>query len=107
MKKILHFPKPTLVQTFTPSFNDFSNLKNVSDWNAQYQSALDMSEDEAQSLRAKFARITQLSSDFVQIATQYGKTIIFELGLPPEKRTILQNQNMGGVAGRLILDRCE
>ena len=60
-----------------------SPLPDVS-WNERFQAALDLPEvDEATAL-TKYVALSKLSSDFLSLARQYGRTIISEMGVGGE-----------------------
>jgi hypothetical protein len=68
------------------------------EWNAQFQAALELEETSAAAATAKFARLTQLSNDFVQLCKKYGQLIISELAEDLSRKTILP-RGLGGIAG--------
>ncbi|KAL6066162.1 Clu domain-containing protein [Balamuthia mandrillaris] len=63
------------------------------DWMAEFQ-RLDAMPDS----RAKYQALALLSRDFVKTASMYGRIVISEYFIPPEKKTI-KPVNVGGLAG--------
>ena len=47
----------------------------------------------------KYARLAQLSDDFVHLVKTYGKVIVMELNERDEGKKIFPRKSMGGVAG--------
>jgi hypothetical protein len=66
----------------------------VKDWNAEFQTLLDMPDDGSD----KFLRLRNLAHDFISTAEMYGKIIISEFYLPVEEKTI-KPFSAGGIAG--------
>jgi len=62
-------------------------------WNNKFQTLL-AQRDSAK----KFTELTRLAKDFVRVAETYGRIIITENFLPPEKMTI-RPAEVGGTAG--------
>ncbi|PRP79299.1 ABC transporter B family member 11-like [Planoprotostelium fungivorum] len=63
------------------------------DWNAEYQSILDMPDS-----KIKYRKLKSLATDFVYAAETYGRIIISEHCLPLSSRTI-RPVTVGGLAG--------
>lgn len=65
----------------------------TSNWNDLFQTAVDMEEGPK-----KCKALSTLGRDFVYTSKTYGKIIISELSLPPEKKTV-KPVDAGGIAG--------
>lgn len=70
-------------------------------FNRAFQTALDMPETNPRDTFYKYVRLAQLSTDFVRLASNYGKIIVSELFLPQKDRTIKTDTrlNAKGFAG--------
>ena len=68
------------------------------DWNSLFQFTLDLPEDTSEQIIHKYQCLTQLSADFVAMASMLGKLIITEFFLPFEAR-LIKPIRLGGVAG--------
>lgn len=87
---------PSLV--YSADAKETFDIGNTS-WNTQYQDALDMPCRTEEERQAQFHALSKLTNDFVALATHYGRTIITELSLPTNKRTIPHKNRIGGVMG--------
>lgn len=84
-----------------PKFGLFAtslSQERQGDWNQQFQEALELPAATTAQKEHRNLVLTQLSTDFMSLATQYGRTIISEL-VDPKSQTIPPSNKLGGVAG--------
>lgn len=58
------------------------------DWNEEFQKLLERPSNTPEEVSERANAIKNLSDEFVAAASPVVKTIVFELALPPEKKTI-------------------
>eukprot|EP00904_Undaria_pinnatifida_P002276 jgi/Undpi1/12049/HiC_scaffold_4.g01748.m1 len=73
-------------------------IQDTGNWNALFQTALELPEDDDDQCYHKWQRLTTVNRDFVAAAVTYGKTIISEYFLDHDFKSIKPGA-MGGVAG--------
>eukprot|EP00727_Mastigamoeba_balamuthi_P010015 m51a1_g5636 hypothetical protein (858) ;mRNA; r:832057-834976 len=69
------------------------------DWTREFQEALEMPCSEPQDRLLRSSRIRQIATEFADLATRHGKTIIAEAFLPPHAPRTLLPIEAGGAAG--------
>jgi len=68
------------------------------DWNGRWQAAMALPESTDRDRLAKYSALVAVNRDFVTAATSYAKTIIAELFLPNDRKSI-RPRRLGGIAG--------
>jgi Clustered mitochondria/Translation initiation factor eIF3 subunit 135 len=69
-------------------------------WNDRFQAVHEMPETTFQDMHAKYRALTQLSVEFVDVAKAYGRTIISELHLSEQQKTVSARIHKGFAGGR-------
>lgn len=73
------------------------------DWNEKFQKLLQKSFDDPQNELQRTFELRKLCIEFAEISKEFGVTIINELYLPVEKKTIPPaTKFLGGIAGGLV-----
>lgn len=67
-------------------------------WNSAFLEAQDMPETTPEQVLRKYRLLSKLSTDFIEIAKVYGRTVISEHNLPEDQQTVATIR-IGGVAG--------
>ena len=63
-------------------------MQDTGNWNALFQTALELPEDDDDQCYHKWQRLTTVNRDFVAAAVTYGKTIISEYFLDHDFKSI-------------------
>jgi hypothetical protein len=88
----------TSSRSSTPTF-DSSTLGDNTAWNERFQITLSLPETSSIEMLHKYTLLSHLSTDFLSIATQYGRIIISEYFLSEAQQTI-KPMNVGGIQNK-------
>ena len=94
------FDVPVLEQSYNQSAAEIIKPDADRDWNDEYQHLVEQEVSSSGELFAKYAGINALLDQFLETAKRQGETIISEVNLPVEQKSI-RPVDVGGVAGGL------